>query len=70
MVDGVRFSHSISLIHITHVTFRICHNLQLNALPVVIAEITVCQGIVNVCQHMYIAIVPQHYCCQVAPVST
>lgn len=65
--DGVKISHSISLIHIAHVTFRIHHILQFYGLPVIIAEIMICQGIVNVFQHMFIAFVPQQYCCQVAP---
>ena len=47
--------------------FRIRHNLQLYGLPVIIAEITIYQGIVNDFQHIFIAFVPQQYCCQVAP---
>jgi hypothetical protein len=49
MVDGVRLGPSISLIYIAHATVIICHSLRLYGLPVTIAEITLCWGIMIVC---------------------
>jgi len=60
-VDRVRISHSNALIHTAHVMIIISHNLRLYGFPVVIAEITLCWGIMNVCQHMYVAFAPPQY---------
>jgi hypothetical protein len=67
VADGVAVHHSVSLTHIAHVMGIICHSLWLYGLPVTVAEITSCRGIVDICQHIYVAFVASQYCCHVAP---
>ena len=52
-VDRIGFCHSISLIYTAHVAVIIRHNLQLYGLPIIIAEITLCWCVVNICQNTY-----------------
>jgi len=58
MTDGVAVGHSVSLIHVAHVTGIIHHNLRLHGLPLSIAEITCCGAIVNISQNVCVAFCP------------
>jgi hypothetical protein len=51
--DIIRICQSISLIYIAHVAVITCHNLWLNGLPIITAEITLWWYIMNVYQNMY-----------------
>jgi hypothetical protein len=63
---GVTVGHSVTFIHIAHMTVIFHHNFWLCGFSF-IAEITFLWGIVNIRQHVYVSLVPPHYCRQVSP---
>jgi hypothetical protein len=66
-VDRKRICHSISLIYTAHVAVIIRHNLWLYGLPIIMAKITLCWSVVDVCQSSYVTYVPTQYSCQITP---
>jgi hypothetical protein len=66
--NGLTVSHFVTPIHISHKMVIIRHNLQLYGFSTLIAESTVCWGIVNIRQHAYVCLVLPQYCHQIRPV--
>ena len=64
---GVTVGHSVTFIHIAHMTVILNHNLRLYGSSSFIAEITFRWGVVNIRQHVCVSLVPPHYCRQVSP---
>ena len=58
--DGVTVGHSVTLIHTAHMTVIIHHSLRLYGFSCLVAEITFHWGIVNICQHVYVPLLPRH----------
>jgi hypothetical protein len=60
MAYGVTVGHSVTFMHIAHMTVILHRNFWLYGFSSFIAEITFHWGIVNIRQHVYISLVLPH----------
>ena len=57
IADGVVVSHLVSFGHIIHMTVIICHSESFHSILLLIADITFCLCIVNICKHLNVSLV-------------